>query len=83
MELNSAQQLLLLYVRVGLEVLSARVVMILTLILTFSLFCWAMWDPTYPRIGCATVFAVLCYLPSTRIDAKMASQRAVVAPKEN
>jgi hypothetical protein len=80
--MTNQTEIMLLYVRVGLAVLTARLVLVLTLVLTFALFAWAMWDPTYPRIGCATLFAVLAYLPATRIDAKMAPDRAVVQPKE-
>jgi hypothetical protein len=72
---------LLLYIRVGLQVLSARLVLLVALALTFVLFCWAMYLPDYPRIAAATIFAVLVFLPATRIDAKMTKDRAVITPE--
>jgi len=75
-------KVMLLYVSVGLRVLSARLVLLLTLLLAFTLFCWAMWDPTWNRIACATIFAVLIFFPVTRIDAGQKTDRAVISPTE-
>ncbi len=72
----------LLYVSMGLKVLSARLMMLLTLLLTFVLFCWAMWNPNYLSIACATIFAVLVYLPTVRLDKSTKEARAVVSPQE-
>jgi len=80
--MNAETKVLLLYIRVGLAVLSARLVLLIALALTFVLFCWAMYLPDYPRIAAATIFAVLVFLPATRIDAKMSKDRAVISPTE-
>lgn len=74
-------QVLLLYISTGLRVLSARVVLLLALALTFCLFAWAMYLPDYNRIGCATLFAILVFLPATRVDGKVSRERAVIAPE--
>ena len=76
-------KLLLLYISTGLRVLSARVVLLLTLGLTFALFAWAMWMPTYERIAAATIFAVLVFVPVIRMDIGHKKERAVVAPEGN
>lgn len=76
-------KLLMLYIRVGLNVLSARLVLLLALALTFSLFAWAMYLPGYERIAAATIFAVIVFLPSTRIDAAQSAERAVISPKDS
>ena len=76
-------KVMLLYVSVGMKVLSARIVLLLTLVLVFTLFCWAMWDPSWNRIACATIFAVLIFLPATRIDHAQAKDRAVISPGES
>ena len=80
--MNEQTRILLMYVSVGLQVLSARVVLLLALVLTFSLFVWAVADPTWPRIVAAAAFAVLVFLPATRVDASQSKDRAVISPKE-
>lgn len=74
-------QVLGLYLSVCLRVLSARVVLLATLALTFALFAWAMYLPDWNRIACATIFAVLIFLPACRIDSAVARERAVITPK--
>jgi len=74
-------QVMLLYVSIGLRVLSARIVLLLALALTFSLFAWAMYWPTHERIACATIFALLVFIPVIRMDSKLKSDRIVVAPE--
>ena len=76
-------QLLVLYVSTGLRVLSGRLVLLLTLLLTFSMFAWAMALPTYERIGSATLFALLVFLPVIRMDGAHKKERAVVAPERD
>lgn len=71
-----------MFIGVGLKVLSARAVLILTLVLAFSLFCWAMWDPTWNRIAAATIFAVLALLPAYRLDSSKREDREIVTPDE-
>jgi hypothetical protein len=81
--MNQQTQVLLLYIRVGIAVLSARIVMLLALVLAFGLFAWAMAAPTYERIACATLFAILIFLPSVRLDARQSADRAVISPKDS
>lgn len=73
--------LLLLYVATGLRVLSARLVLLLTLALTFTLFAWAMGLPTYERIAVATIFAAMVFVPVLSMDNGHKKDRAVVAPE--
>ena len=75
-------KILLLYIRVGLQVLSARLVLLLACAMTFGLFAWAMALPDWNRIACATLFAVLVFFPATRIDKAQSGDRAVVSPTE-
>lgn len=81
--MDDKSKLLLLYVRVGLTVLSARVVLLLAMALSFALFAWAMYLPGWERISAATIFTVLVFLPATRIDAAQAKERAVVSPESS
>ena len=83
METTQATKVMLLYIRVGLQVLSARLVLLLALALAFGLFAWAMWLPGWERIATATIFAVLIFLPATRIDAAQSASRAVISPKDS
>lgn len=80
---TQAAKLLTLYISVGLRVLSARGVLLLAMLLTFSLFVWTMYAPTWERIAAATIFAVLIFLPATRVDAAQSSDRAVISPKDS
>lgn len=76
----------LLYLSLALKILSARVVLILTLLLTFSLFAWAMALPSWERTAVATIFAVLVFLPAVRVDYSARAGRAeqaVISPKED
>lgn len=72
----------LLYISAGIKVLSARIMLLLAMLLTFALFAWAMAMPGYERIACATIFALLIFLPACRIDAGMQKDRAVITPSE-
>jgi len=73
-------QILMLYIQTGLRVLSARLVLLMTLLMVFGLFCWCMYDPTYNRIGCVTLFALLVYLPVIKVDQKEGNSRAIINP---
>lgn len=54
----------------GMRILSTRLLLILTLLLTFSLFVWAAYQPDYWRLGTATIFALAVFLPVRSLDAK-------------
>lgn len=79
MEANN--RLLILYLTTGLRVLSARLVLLLSLLLTFAIFCWTMYDPTWNRIAAASIFGVLVYLPASRLDSSKLKDRAVISPE--
>jgi hypothetical protein len=81
MDQQTYQRTLLVYGQLLLAVLSARLVLLIALVLTFSLFAWAMALPTYERIGAATLFALLVFLPSVRLDARQSSDRKVITPQ--
>lgn len=51
-------------IRIAFEVLSERVFSILAMAMTFALSCWAMYEPTYERLGMAGFFAVAVFIPS-------------------
>jgi hypothetical protein len=76
-------KILVLWISTGLKVLSARLVLLLTLAMTFALFCWGCYDPTWQRIACVTVFAILVYLPIVKLDSGQSKERAIVSPQEN
>lgn len=48
---------------VALNVLQARLVLVITLVLTFTLFAWAMWMQTQLGTIIAAAWAVLVFLP--------------------
>jgi hypothetical protein len=47
----------------ALSLLSARVIMILSLLGGFSLFAWAVYEPDALRILAASLYAVLVHMP--------------------
>lgn len=47
--------------RVGLEALSMRLLMVLALLLNTGIFAWCLWTPTWERLVAACVFAVVSY----------------------
>lgn len=57
-------------VRIVFEVINDRLYSILALWMTFVLACWAMYEPSYERLGMAAFFAVSVYIPSLRKDRK-------------
>lgn len=50
-------------IRIGLRVLTDRMLTILSLIMTFALTCWVMWQPTWERQATAAFFAVFVFIP--------------------
>lgn len=58
------------FINVGMKILSVRVALFVTLIMTFSLFMLVMWQPDYWRLGGAIAFALLVFLPVIRQDSK-------------
>lgn len=62
--MNEAEvKALLVYIKVGMLILSARVFALLAVAMTFGLFCWAMYAPTQDREILAGGFAALVFLP--------------------
>ena len=81
MDINT--QTLILYIRTGLAVLSARLVVLLAMLLTAAMYAAALTFPSWERIAAATLFGILVFLPATRIDAAQSASRAVITPKES
>jgi hypothetical protein len=83
MDLSESKQMqvLVLWISTGLKVLSARLVLLVTLAMVFGLFCWAMWNPNYFTIGCAALFAILVFLPIIKLDVKQGTDRSVINPE--
>ena len=78
MEMNDANaRALVTFLAVGMRVLSARLVLIVALFMSFGLFAWAMWLPTTERIGAATIFTMLVFLPAIRADSKANEAKAL------
>jgi hypothetical protein len=67
---------LVLFLEAGIRVLSARIVLVVALLLSFGLFCWVIYDPSNLRLAAATIFTVLVFLPTVRVD--MRQDREVV-----
>ena len=59
---------LLRFIKAGSTVLSARIAMLLALILTFALFAWCMILPDVWRFATAKTFALLIFVPTVILD---------------
>jgi hypothetical protein len=59
---------LLKIVRMGLEVISMRLLTILSMAMSFALAVWTMLEPSYERMAMAAFFAVCVYLPCINIE---------------
>ena len=73
---GKAVEFLLKSVELWMRILSTRVMLILTLLLTFSLFAWAMWVGDLIHLGIASAFAVFVFLPVRALDATKEKQHA-------
>jgi hypothetical protein len=68
-------------VQTGLKVLSARVLLVLAMLMVFGLTCAAMWAPTYERIGLVALFGVIVFWPICKMDRRLAPERALIVPQ--
>ena len=68
---------LVLFIGAGMKILSVRLVLLLTLAMTFALFVWAMYLPGPERIAAAGIFTVLVFLPVIRADMRQNERSAV------
>lgn len=59
---------LLKIVRMAMEVISLRLLTILSMAMSFALAVWTMLEPTYERMAMAAFFAVCVYLPCINIE---------------
>lgn len=50
-------------ISIALQLLAAKVVLILALGMSFGTFCWALWAHTWVALASAVSFAVLVFLP--------------------
>jgi len=62
-------------VRIALQVISDRVLTILSLCMTFVLSCWVMKEPTYERIVMAAFFGAVIFVPSLWKEKKREGQQ--------
>jgi hypothetical protein len=49
-------------IRLALGIISDRLLVILALALSFSLSCWAMYDPNWERLATMAFFSIFSYL---------------------
>jgi hypothetical protein len=49
-------------IRIALGVISDRLITILSLLTSFGMGCWVMWEPTWERVATLAIFVVFAYL---------------------
>lgn len=52
---------ILKFVRLGLEVITDRLISILALLSSAGLACWVMWGPEWERVATLAIFTVFAY----------------------
>ena len=62
-------EFLLKSVNMWVKILSTRMMLIMTMLLTFGLFAWAMYAADYTHLAIASAFAVFVFLPVRALDA--------------
>jgi hypothetical protein len=65
---------LVMFINAGMKVLSMRLVLVMSLLMTFGLFVWAMWLPTPERIAAASIFTLGVFLPALKSDFRQSAQ---------
>jgi hypothetical protein len=63
-----SEGMVLKIVRVAMEVLSMRLLTILSMAMSFALAIWTMLEPSWERMAMAAFFAVCVYLPCINIE---------------
>lgn len=53
---------ILRFVRLGLEVITDRLITILALLSSGGLACWVMWGPVWERVSTLAIFVIFAYL---------------------
>lgn len=52
------------FVDIGLRLLAARLLLLLSMMMTFGLFCWAMHSETWISYTTALTFGVITFIPA-------------------
>ena len=55
-------------VRMAMEIISMRLLTILSMAMSFALAVWTMFEPSWERMAMAAFFAVCVYLPCISIE---------------
>jgi hypothetical protein len=63
-----SEGMILKIVRMAMEVLSMRLLTILSMAMSFALAVWTMFEPSWERMAMAAFFAVCVYLPCISIE---------------
>ena len=63
-----SEGMVLKIVRVAMEVLSMRLLTILSMAMSFALAIWTMLEPSWERMAMAAFFAVCVFLPCINIE---------------
>ena len=58
-----SEGMILKIVRVAMEVISMRLLTILSMVMSFLLAVWTMFEPSWERMATSAFFAVCVYLP--------------------
>ena len=53
---------ILRFVRLGLEVITDRLITVLALLSSGGLACWVMWGPVWERVSTLAIYVIFAYL---------------------
>lgn len=72
-----SEGMVLRIVRMAMEVLSLRLLTILSMAMSFALAVWTMLEPSWERMAMSAFFAVCVYLPCISIERNKNESRKV------
>ena len=79
---NVDPRIAMMFIATGLKVLSARVMLIISMVMIFALSCDAMYEPNWIRLATVAVFGLMVFWPICRLDRGLSKERAIVAPED-
>lgn len=74
MNMNPPHAVMSAVMRLAIDVLSARVLTLLAMLLMAGLTSWAMWEPEWLRLAALGIFGVTVFLPVIALERRQTIQ---------
>lgn len=74
MNLNPPTAVMSAVITLAIDVLSARVLTLTSMVMMFALTAWTLYQPDYLRIVATAVFGLVCFLPVIALERRQFPQ---------